>query len=429
MSLYQRAGIHDVKAFYRTKFAYDKELDYFMTYDPLARFDVCLAKVVWMLTHVRPGSRVLDFGCGSGTLSALKHIGCELHGIELSEPGAQLARSRGYRDVFVGDLAEAPFAAQSFDVVASIDVFGHIEAPDKDAVLAQLERLLKPGGVMLHGIECGVVDYDALDDEALRRYVSVDGHVGMEGKEQILQRFRRLFAHVEGEVRFVHENGCLELLHQHADYGVPMAPDLAWYMQRLTASERRAFDTAMGLVFHSLERGRVPSTAADGGFLFVRASDAPLAPPRWDWAPRNQAPQTEPALVPGDVLPIEGPSFCNGWHGVEVHDGMPLRWAEPETELRLRCRPEVQGLRLTLDTAPTRGIFDLYCVVDGESEPRVRVPMEPGHRYEVTVPFGRRETDLVSVQITATAFMVPSWSLGSPDRRRLAFRLISATAV
>ena len=152
-NLYDRAGIKDVVEFYRTKFVSDEVLDarYFKALD---RFDIRFARTMWIFDNVRAQSDVLELGCGAGMLALLKRKGVTLTGVDLSNECAVAARRNGYDATFSARLSSLPFADASFDYVVSLDVIGHIEMEEKDAVLAELRRVLRPGGITMHGIEC-----------------------------------------------------------------------------------------------------------------------------------------------------------------------------------------------------------------------------------------------------------------------------------
>src|SRR5437016_13658909 len=82
-SLYERAGISDLGDFYRTKFVSDEVLDarYFKALD---RLDIRFARTMWIYDNVRPGSSVLDLGCGAGMLALLMRKDVTLTGVDLS---------------------------------------------------------------------------------------------------------------------------------------------------------------------------------------------------------------------------------------------------------------------------------------------------------------------------------------------------------
>src|SRR5256714_14352793 len=150
--LYDRAGIRDVAEFYRNKFVSDEVLDarYFKVLD---RFDIRLARTMWVYDNVRAGSHVLDLGCGAGMLALLKRKGITLTGVDLSPECALASRRNGYDAGVASELARLPFADATFDYVVSLDVLGHVPFEEKDAVLAEVRRVLRPAGVTMHGIE------------------------------------------------------------------------------------------------------------------------------------------------------------------------------------------------------------------------------------------------------------------------------------
>jgi arsenite methyltransferase len=106
------------------------------------------------LGRLEPGERVLDLGSGAGTdsLVAAQMVGPEgrVTGIDMTPEMLAKARAAaaemGAENVeFVESEAERlPFADQSFDVIISNGVIDLI--PDKDAVFAELHRVLRPGG-------------------------------------------------------------------------------------------------------------------------------------------------------------------------------------------------------------------------------------------------------------------------------------------
>lgn len=279
-NLYNRAGIDDLAEFYRTKFVSDEVLDarYFKALD---RFDIRFARTMWVYDNLRPGSHALELGCGAGMLALLKRKGITLTGFDLSPECALAARRNGYDATFSGELTNLPFADASFDYVVSLDVLGHIEAGEKDAVLAETKRVLRPGGVTLHGIECtdnaARKSYEEMSGDELRRFIEIDGHVGLEEEQEHAARFRRFFAHVAWEPRYALCLSSEEFLKQADQYGLSFEDDFLDYLRGLSFSERRAFDMAMGYVFAKVSdlNIRLPKS---GLYVLLKASDAPLGP-------------------------------------------------------------------------------------------------------------------------------------------------------
>ena len=95
---------------------------------------------------VRPGDRVLDACCGTGDLAiAATKAGGKVTGLDISEP--MLARAREKNpdiDWVSGDALALPFADDSFD--AATVGFGVRNLDDLERGLAELRRVLKPGG-------------------------------------------------------------------------------------------------------------------------------------------------------------------------------------------------------------------------------------------------------------------------------------------
>ena len=107
-----------------------------------------------LLPRLRPGMRVLDFGCGPGTitvgLASAVHPG-EVHGIDMEASQIDLARAAaaagGHENMrlHVGNVYDLPFEDDSFDVVHCHAVLMHV--PDTPAALAEVKRVLEPGGI------------------------------------------------------------------------------------------------------------------------------------------------------------------------------------------------------------------------------------------------------------------------------------------
>ena len=277
-NLYRRAGIRDLGEFYRTKFVSDEVLDprYFKALD---RFDIRFARTMWVYDNVRAGADVLDLGCGAGMLALLKRKGVNLTGVDLSAECALAAKRNGYDAAISTNLSKLPFPDKSFDYVISLDVIGHIAFEEKDAVLAEIKRVLRPGGVTMHGIECtdseGRKRFEEMSEAELRRFVDVDGHVGLEEEQEHAARFRRFFKYVEFEPRYTLCLSSEEFIKQADKYGLPFEDDFVEYLRGLSFKERRAFDLAMGYVFGKISDLHIKLPKA-GLYVFLKASDDPL---------------------------------------------------------------------------------------------------------------------------------------------------------
>jgi SAM-dependent methyltransferase len=89
--------------------------------------------------------RVLEVGGGPGELAARigDELGCEVVMVDISPRMVELARARGV-DAQVGDAARLPFADGAFDCAVAAWMLFHL--PDVDRGLAELARVLAPGG-------------------------------------------------------------------------------------------------------------------------------------------------------------------------------------------------------------------------------------------------------------------------------------------
>ena len=90
---------------------------------------------------------LLDVGCGAGFfLKLAADNGFRTKGVELSQYAADYARTTMGLDVFHGELADAQFEPEQFDVVTLWHVIEHVHDPKR--FLQRINKLLKPGGFL-----------------------------------------------------------------------------------------------------------------------------------------------------------------------------------------------------------------------------------------------------------------------------------------
>ena len=92
------------------------------------------------------GCEVLDAGCGVGAFSEPLTKRNTVYGVDFSEKSLEFAATRGLKTLS-GDLTALEFADGRFDLVVCIGVIQLIE--QYQAVIAELARVTKPGGVLL----------------------------------------------------------------------------------------------------------------------------------------------------------------------------------------------------------------------------------------------------------------------------------------
>jgi ubiquinone/menaquinone biosynthesis C-methylase UbiE len=98
-----------------------------------------------------PGQRVLDLGCGwaYGTYWA-RAVGCRVAGVDLGMDQLRWARRALERGEGLGltnaNARALPFRDRSFDRAFSVEMMEHVFRPDREAVIAEIARVLKPGG-------------------------------------------------------------------------------------------------------------------------------------------------------------------------------------------------------------------------------------------------------------------------------------------
>lgn len=98
------------------------------------------------IARFKKSGSLLDLGCSAGSfLESMRSESWKLFGIEMSAKAARTAEERTGARVFVGDILDAPFPRESFDVVTCFDVLEHVYEPRK--VMQRIANWLKPGGI------------------------------------------------------------------------------------------------------------------------------------------------------------------------------------------------------------------------------------------------------------------------------------------
>jgi cyclopropane-fatty-acyl-phospholipid synthase len=146
-------------------------------------------EVICRKLRLRAGERLLDVGCGWGSLvlHAAQHYGVRAVGVTLSAPQAELAgeriRAAGLEhrcEVRVQDYREV--GDGPYDKVASIGMYEHVGAARLDEYMRRLRDLTRPGGLVLnHGI-VRLAPGPPRRDTFIWRYVFPDGELHPVGR-------------------------------------------------------------------------------------------------------------------------------------------------------------------------------------------------------------------------------------------------------
>ena len=103
-------------------------------------------RIPLLVAAVGRGKRVLDLGCRSGALTRHFLEGNSVVGLDVDANALEKAAALGIEPVQANVEEPLPFDDGSFDAVVAGELLEHLQFPD--ALVAEIRRVLRPGGVL-----------------------------------------------------------------------------------------------------------------------------------------------------------------------------------------------------------------------------------------------------------------------------------------
>ena len=124
------------------------------------------ARIIFKYLDLKKGDVICDIGCGTGEQSIrMAKKGCKVCGIDISQASIGTARmlAEGYDCHFIeGNSEELPYDSGVFDKVVSVCAMEHFY--NDEAVLREINRILKPGGILVLTVDS--FTYKGISDRA-----------------------------------------------------------------------------------------------------------------------------------------------------------------------------------------------------------------------------------------------------------------------
>lgn len=140
----------------------------------------------WMIKQLKPGSRVLDVGCGTGapTAQQFADAGCEVTGVDISPVMLELARKNVPTGTFLErDVLELDGSLGVFDAVTAFFSLLMLPRAEIEQALRRIHSVLAPGG--LFSLSMVEIDLDDVPFQFLGAPVRVTGYLRDELREVI----------------------------------------------------------------------------------------------------------------------------------------------------------------------------------------------------------------------------------------------------
>ena len=118
---------------------YHRHLDKSWRYYPI--YVAKMERVRRILARLPEGAKIIDLGCGEGLLvEELSSQGFDASGVDLNYESEVVVKD---------DITRTQLPSESFDVVLCLDVLEHLSFADQEKAIAEIGRLLRPGGRLI----------------------------------------------------------------------------------------------------------------------------------------------------------------------------------------------------------------------------------------------------------------------------------------
>ena len=139
--------------------------------------------------------KIIDIGCGGGHRE-LTTYGLT-YGLDISKASVDNAK-KIYTEATIHDLTKRfPYEDNTFDIAFCSEVIGHISIEDKDKVLSEIERVLKPNGIFVASIETygkNILTQLLKKKNLYQKYwIDYQGHIGLETPANTIARLSKSF--------------------------------------------------------------------------------------------------------------------------------------------------------------------------------------------------------------------------------------------